>query len=302
VNVDTASQEAIQTDLGTAPVIAKRRRTALRRFSHSKTGMLGAFLVLGIAVAALLAPLIAPYDPDSVDLLARMTPPLTSGHLLGTDIYGRDLLSRLIWGGRLSLAIGLAATFFSMGIGIFMGIAAGYFGGFFDSIVMRIVDIMLAFPYILLAIVIVGALGPGLFNTMLAVGIAGIAFFVRVIRGMVVSIREETFVEATRALGATNAHIMRRAVLPALVPYIIVFGSLNVGWLILEAASLSFLGLGAQPPTPEWGAMLAEQRQYVTISPHVVIVPGVAIFLVVIGLNLFGDALRDALDVRLKDA
>jgi peptide/nickel transport system permease protein len=283
------------------PVVARRRHIALKRFSRSKTGMLGAFLVITIALAAAAAPLIAPYNPDAVDLLARMSPPLTSGHLLGTDIYGRDLLSRLIWGGRLSLAIGLAATLFSMGIGIFTGISAGYFGGRIDSVIMRLVDIMLAFPYILLAIVIVGALGPGLFNTMLAVGIAGIAFFVRLIRGMVVSIREETFVEAARSLGATHAHIMFRAVLPALVPYIIVFGSLNVGWLILEAASLSFLGLGAQPPTPEWGAMLAEQRQYVTIAPHVVIVPGIAIFLVVIGLNLFGDALRDALDVRLKE-
>lgn len=280
----------------------ERRRMALRRFWRSKTGVLGAFLVLSIALAAIVAPLVAPYNPNTVDLLARMSPPLASGHLLGTDIYGRDLLSRIIWGGRLSLTIGLAATIFSMVIGILTGIAAGYFGGPLDAVIMRIVDIMLAFPYILLAIVIVGALGPGLFNTMLAVGIAGIAFFVRLIRGMVVSIREEMFVEAARSLGATHVHIMWRAVLPALVPYIIVFGSLNVGWLILEAASLSFLGLGAQPPTPEWGAMLAEQRQYVTIAPHVVIIPGIAIFLVVVGLNLFGDALRDALDVRLKES
>lgn len=301
MDANTAAHETLQSAPAATQVVSSRRHVAIRRFSRSKTGLLGAFLVIAIALTAVGAPLIAPYNPDAVDLLARMSPPLTSGHLLGTDIYGRDLLSRLIWGGRLSLAIGLAATLFSMGIGIFAGIAAGYFGGRLDSVIMRIVDIMLAFPYILLAIVIVGALGPGLFNTMLAVGIAGIAFFVRVIRGMVVSIREETFVEATRSIGATHAHIMFRAVLPALIPYIIVFGSLNVGWLILEAASLSFLGLGAQPPTPEWGAMLAEQRQYVTIAPHVVIVPGIAIFLVVIGLNLFGDALRDALDVRLKE-
>jgi len=302
LEAETVTQEVVQSSLARAEAMPERRRMALRRFWRSKTGVLGAFLVLSIALAAIAAPLVAPYNPNTVDLLARMSPPLASGHLLGTDIYGRDLLSRIIWGGRLSLTIGLAATIFSMVIGILTGIAAGYFGGPFDAVIMRIVDIMLAFPYILLAIVIVGALGPGLFNTMLAVGIAGIAFFVRLIRGMVVSIREEMFVEAARSLGATPVHIMWRAVLPALVPYIIVFGSLNVGWLILEAASLSFLGLGAQPPTPEWGAMLAEQRQYVTIAPHVVIIPGIAIFLVVVGLNLFGDALRDALDVRLKES
>ena len=151
------------------------------------------------------------------------------------------------------------------------------------------------------AIVIVATLGPGLTNTMLAIGIAGIAFYVRVMRGVVVSVREEVFVDATRAIGATNVYIMRRTILPALIPYIIVICSLNVGFLILEAASLSFLGLGAQPPTPEWGAMLSEARQYVTVAPHVVLIPGLMILLVVVGLNLFGDALRDALDVQLQE-
>jgi peptide/nickel transport system permease protein len=279
----------------------ERRWVVARRLWQNKLGVVGGLVVLLIAIAAIIAPLIAPNDPDFVDLTGRMQPIGTSGHILGTDIFGRDLLSRLIWGGRISLTMGLAATVFSASIGILFGIISGYFGGWIDSIIMRIIDVMLAFPYILLAIVVVATLGPGILHTMLAIGIAGIAFYVRVTRGIVAQIRSETFVESTRAIGATNAYIMRRSILPALVPYIIVICSLNVGFLILEAASLSFLGLGAQPPKAEWGAMLSEARQYVTVSPHVVIVPGIAILVVVTGLNLFGDALRDALDVRLKE-
>lgn len=283
----------------TAP--AERRFRVLHRLAHHQLGLAGGALVLVIAVAALAAPLVAPHDPDLVNLALRTKPPGTAGHALGTDIYGRDLLSRLIWGGRVSLTMGLAAMALSASVGITFGILAGYLGGHLDTLVMRVIDVMLAFPYILLAIVIVACLGPGLLNTMLAIGIAGIAFYVRLMRGVVVSTREEVFVDATRAVGATDLYIMRRTILPALVPYIIVVCSLNVGFLILEAASLSFLGLGAQPPTPEWGAMLSEARQYVTVAPHVVLIPGVMILLVVVGLNLFGDALRDALDVHLQE-
>jgi peptide/nickel transport system permease protein len=262
---------------------------------------MGGALVVSIALAAILAPLVAPHDPDQVNLLLRTKPPGTPGFVLGTDIYGRDLLSRLIWGGRVSLTMGLAAMALSASIGISLGVLTGYLGGRLDTLVMRVVDVMLAFPYILLAIVIVATLGPGLLNTMLAIGIAGIAFYVRVMRGVVVSTREEVFVDATRSLGATDLYIMVRTILPALVPYIIVVCSLNVGFLILEAASLSFLGLGAQPPTAEWGAMLAEARQYVTVAPHVVLIPGLMILLVVVGLNLFGDGLRDAMDVHVME-
>lgn len=282
------------------PAGYERRWVVAHRLWRNKLGVAGGAVVLLIALAAIAAPWISPHDPDFVDLTGRMKPVGTPGHVLGTDIFGRDLLSRIIWGGRISLTMGLAATLFSASIGILFGIVSGYFGGWVDTIIMRIIDIMLAFPYILLAIVIVATLGPGIRNTMLAIGIAGIAFYVRVMRGVVAQIRSETFIEAARAIGATDAYIMRRAILPALVPYIIVICSLNVGFLILEAASLSFLGLGAQPPKAEWGAMLSEARQYVTVAPHVVIVPGLAILLVVTGLNLFGDALRDALDVRLK--
>jgi ABC-type dipeptide/oligopeptide/nickel transport system permease subunit len=177
----------------------------------------------------------------------------------------------------------------------------GFYGGWFDTLSMRVVDVMLAFPYLLLAIVIVGALGPGLFNATLAVAITAIPFWVRLIRGMVISFKQEQFVEAGRSMGATNAHLMRAAILPNVMPYVIVAFSINLGYLILEAASLSFLGLGAQPPTPEWGAMLAENRNYLTLAPNTVVAPGVAIFLIVLGLSLFGDAARDAFDVRLRE-
>jgi peptide/nickel transport system permease protein len=284
-----------------ALAVRERHFRLWRRFMTHHLGVSGGALVLLIALVAVAAPLVAPHNPDQVNLALRTRPPGTAGYILGTDIFGRDLLSRLIWGGRVSLTMGLAAMALSASVGITLGILAGYLGGRLDTLIMRVVDIMLAFPYILLAIVIVATLGPGLTNTMLAIGIAGIAFYVRVMRGVVVSVREELFVDATRAVGATNAYIMRRTILPALVPYIIVICSLNVGFLILEAASLSFLGLGAQPPTPEWGAMLSEARQYVTVAPHVVLIPGLMILLVVVGLNLFGDALRDALDVQLQE-
>ena len=297
------SPVAVVPRLPDAPAgkLRERRYRTLRRLLRNRIGLVGGTVVIGIALAAILAPLVSPHDPDQVNLALRTKPPLTAGYFLGTDIYGRDLVSRLIWGGRVSLTIGLAAMALSASIGISLGVLSGYLGGHLDTLVMRVVDVMLAFPYILLAIVIVATLGPGLLNTMLAIGIAGIAFYVRVMRGVVVSIREEIFVDATRALGATDQYIMLRTILPALVPYIIVVCSLNVGFLILEAASLSFLGLGAQPPTSEWGAMLAEARQYVTVAPHVVLIPGLMILLVVVGLNLFGDGLRDAMDVRIVE-
>jgi peptide/nickel transport system permease protein len=295
------TRRALPLEPAAPPASRTLRRRLLRRLAHHRFGLAGGALVLLIVLAAVAAPLVAPHDPDQVNLALRTKPPGTPGYLLGTDIYGRDLLSRLIWGGRVSLTMGLAAMALSASVGITFGILAGYLGGRLDTLIMRVVDVMLAFPYILLAIVIVATLGPGLLNTMLAIGIAGIAFYVRVMRGVVVSTREEVFVEATRALGASDVYIMHRTILPALVPYIIVVCSLNVGFLILEAASLSFLGLGAQPPTPEWGAMLAEARQYVTVAPHVVLIPGLMILLVVIGLNVLGDALRDVLDVHLQE-
>jgi peptide/nickel transport system permease protein len=221
--------------------------------------------------------------------------------LLGADAYGRDILSRLIYGGRISLVVGFSASIIALGIGVPLGMISGYRGGLFDGVTMRLVDMMLAFPYILLAIVIVGALGPGLRNTLIAVSVTSIPFYLRVMRSTVLSVRGLAYVESARAIGASDKRIILTAILPSILPYVIVSFTISVGWLILEAAGLSFLGLGAQPPRAEWGAMLAEHRQYITIAPHTVYIPGLVILIVVIGLNLFGDALRDALDVTLKE-
>jgi peptide/nickel transport system permease protein len=273
----------------------------LRRLWHDKIGLVGGAVFLVVVLAALLAPWVAPADPDKIALSRRFAGLASPGYPLGADAFGRDLLSRIIWGGQTSLKVGLGATLIAMSIGILIGAISGYAGGRLDTVTMRVTDVLLAFPYILLAIVIVGALGPGLRNTMLAVAISGIPFYIRLMRGMVLSLRQQQYVEAATALGATHARVLSRAILPSILPFIIVSFTINVGWLILEAAGLSFLGLGAQPPTSEWGAMLAEARNYVTVAPHAAIVPGLAIFIVVISLNLFGDSLRDALDVRLRD-
>jgi peptide/nickel transport system permease protein len=290
-------------EIGAAASGRSRSRGAqvMRRLLRDRIGMTGIILVLLLILLAVLAPVIAPHDPLATNLNETFRKVGSPGHLLGTDLYGRDMLSRVIWGARPSLMIGFVATCLALGLGVTLGVISGFYAGRIDSIIMRIVDVFLAFPYLLLAIVIVGALGPGLFNATLAVAITAIPFYVRLIRGMVLSFREEQFVEASRAIGASGYHLMRHAIFPNIVPYVIVAFSINVGYLILEAASLSFLGLGAQPPSPEWGAMLAENRNYLTLAPHTVIIPGVAIFIVIIGLNLFGDALRDAFDVRLRE-
>jgi peptide/nickel transport system permease protein len=278
-----------------------RRHPVLWRLWRRKLGVVGLAIVVLVALAAVFAPWVAPHDPLAQELHRRFAGPGTPGYLLGADAFGRDILSRLIYGGRISLAIGFSASIVALGIGVPLGMLSGYRGGWLDSLMMRLVDVMLAFPYILLAIVIVGALGPGLRNTLIAVSITSIPFYLRIMRSAVLSVRGLTFVDAARAIGASDARILRTAILPAILPYVIVSFSISVGWLILEAAGLSFLGLGAQPPAAEWGSMLAEHRQYITIHPHTVYIPGLIILIVVIGLNLFGDALRDALDVTLKE-
>jgi peptide/nickel transport system permease protein len=279
----------------------RREHPAVWRFLHHRTGMAGGLLVLLVVAGSVGAPVIAPRDPIAQNLLARLAPIGEQGYVVGADAFGRDMLSRLLWGGQISLVIGLVASVAAMSVGVPLGMLAGYRGGWFDTITMRGVEMLLAFPYILLAVVIVGALGPGLTNAIIAVAITNVPFYARLMRGIVVTVSHQQFVEATVSVGAGDAYILRRAIFPAVLPYVIVAFTMSVAWLILAGASLSFLGLGAQPPSPEWGAMLAESRQYVNIAPHTVLLPGLMLFLVAVGLNLFGDALRDALDVTLKD-
>jgi peptide/nickel transport system permease protein len=254
---------------------------------------------LAVAVlTAVLAPALPLRDPDSVDTVNRLRPPLSPGHALGTDEFGRDLVARLVWGARVSLAAGAATAAAAMVIGVALGILGGFYTGWIETVVMRLTDILMAFPYVLLAIAIVAGLGPGLRNAMVAIAIVGFPLYTRLVRGVVLSLREREFVEAARALGASDAVILGRHVLPHLLSPVIVAFSLDVGAKILATAGLSFLGLGTQPPTADWGSMLATGRQFVILSPHVVLLPGLAIFVVVLALNLVGDAVRDLLDPR----
>jgi len=258
-------------------------------------------LLLVLALITVLAPVLAPQDPIKTNLEQRLAPPGTSGYPLGADDLGRDILSRLIWGGRISLLVGFGAVLVAMTFGVLLGLIAGYYGGWSDSLIMRGIDILMAFPAILLAIAIVASLGPGLRNAMLAIAIVGIPYYARIVRGSVLSLREQDFVTAARSIGASSYRILMRHVLPNCLGPLIIAATLDVGWMIMAAAGLSFLGLGAQPPTAEWGVMLSQGRQFVRHAPWVSILPGAAIFLVVLALNLFGDGLRDALDPRLRE-
>lgn len=287
-----------------------------RRLLRRKSAVLG-MIILGILIfIALTAQWLAPYDPvksmlDIKDYPGRAQKRLApcihafgcpkdqAQHILGLDGNIRDEFSRLLYGARLSLMIGLATVTFAIAIGTVLGALAGYFGGWIDNIIMRVMDVLLAFPSLLLAIAIVTVLGPGLINALLAIGIVSIPAYARVVRASVLSVREMDYVSATRALGGNVTEILFRRILPNALTPLIVQGTLGIATAILDAAALSFLGLGAQPPTPEWGSMLGAERNQVFTAPHLVFFPGVAIALTVLAFNLLGDGLRDALDPRL---
>ena len=294
-------------DLGQAAAPALRRAggesqlsLALRRLRKDKLALAGAIWLLLMVAIALLAPLLAPQDPLATSLRLRLLPIGTPGHLLGTDDLGRDLLSRLIWGGRISMLVGFGAVLVAMTFGTLIGLVTGFFGGWLDTWAMRLIDILMAFPAILLAIAIVASLGPGLQNAMLAVSIVGIPYYARIVRGSVLSLREQEFVQASRALGSSPARLIASHIFPNSLPPLVIAATLDIGWMIIFAAGLSFLGIGAQPPTPEWGIMLSEGHKFIRQAPHASILPGLAIFLVVLSLNLFGDGVRDALDPRMR--
>lgn len=272
---------------------------AFSQFSRNKLALLGGFLVLAQIVVAILAPYLAPYDPLKQDLGSVLLPPMTEGHPMGTDDLGRDLLSRIMYGARISLLVGVVVVAMATAVGVPLGAIAGYYPRL-DRWISMGVDILLAFPGILLALAIVAALGPGLINVMIAVGVRSMPMYVRVVRSQVLALKQREFVNAARAIGVREIGILFRHILPNCVGPIIVQATINVGTAILSAAALSFLGVGVQPPTPEWGAMLSKSRLYVVIAPHVVTFPGLAIMSVVLGFNLLGDGLRDALDPRLR--
>ncbi|WP_127555698.1 dipeptide/oligopeptide/nickel ABC transporter permease/ATP-binding protein [Saccharospirillum alexandrii] len=279
-----------------------------------KSGRAGPFKLLmrnqlagfGLVVLAVVLVLVAvtPWlplaDPNITDPAQRLLPPFTPGNWLGTDQLGRDMLSRLLWGTRVSLAVGIVATLVAATLGSTIGILAGYFGGRVDGTLMRGIDMLMAFPYILLALAIVAVLGPGLLNALYAIAIVNIPFFARNVRGVVVTLRNREFVDAARLSGKGDALIVLTEVLPNVLPVIVITMSTTVGWMILETAGLSFLGLGAQPPTADLGSILGEGRRLIINAPHVATLPGLVIFILVMSINLLGDGVRDALDPRLK--
>jgi peptide/nickel transport system permease protein len=263
-------------------------------------GLLVGLCVLGtLVLVAVFQDILAPRDPTRIDMAATLLPP-SANHLLGTDQYGREIWSRVIHGARISLTVGIISVSIAASIGTGVGLVSGFYGGLIDSLLMRLIDVMLAFPGILLALAIVSVLGPNLHNLMLAVGISGIPAYARLVRGSVLVAREETYVEAARATGVPSGLIVWRHVLPNVVAPVIVTGTLGLGGAILSAAALSFIGLGSQPPTPEWGRMLSEGRDYLRDAWWISTFPGIAIMLTVLAMNLLGDGLRDVLDPRLR--
>ena len=268
--------------------------------SRNKLALFGGILLILIFVISFLSPLLPLKDPDITKTSDRFLLPFSDGYILGTDHLGRDLLSRLLWGTRLSLLVGISAALISATIGSILGTIAGYYGNKTDNIIMRFIDVLMAFPYILLALAIVAALGPGLFNAMIAVALVNIPFFARNIRGVTVTIANKEFIEAAKLSGMNNFQIILYEVFPNILPVIVVTISTTVGWMILETAGLSFLGLGSQPPQADLGSMLGEGRSSLIVNPHTSYVPGAMIFLIVIGVNLLGDGVRDALDPRLN--
>jgi peptide/nickel transport system permease protein len=271
-----------------------------RRFRKNRLALAGLVLITLFVFVALLAPWLAPADPSAIDYESIMVEPGVNDYPLGTDTVGRDLLSRIIHGARVSLIVGIIAVGISAAIGITVGLLAGFYGGMVDTVLMRIVDIFLAFPVILLAIAIMGVLEPSLFNVMIALGLVSWTRYARLVRGDVLALKEREFIEAGRALGLTNMRLIVRHVLPNVVAPVIVVATFGMAGAILAEASLSFLGLGVQPPTPSWGSILSDGRSFMRQAPHITTLPGIAIMLTILGFNFVGDGLRDALDPRLK--
>jgi ABC-type dipeptide/oligopeptide/nickel transport system permease subunit len=301
------AERAVGIDAGALPALAEPSpwRLSLRRLWRLKWGVAAAAVLLGIAASSAVAPWVAPHDPLAVNIRQRLAPPawMAGGsprHLLGTDQVGRDLLSRVVYGGRVSLVVGVAAVLISATIGVLLGLGAGYFGRRIDTAIMTLVNVMLTFPFVLLALAVIAVLGPSLANMILVLGAAGWPVYTRVVRAETLTIRERDFVVAGRALGMGHARIVFRQILPNLVSAITVIATLQVAQVIIAEAFLSFLGLGVQPPTPAWGNMLGEGRVYMLNSWWIAAFPGLAIFLTTLVINLMGNALRDWLDPHLK--
>lgn len=268
-------------------------------FMENKAAVVGGLIILFYIFIAVFAPVLAPYHPHEINLDNKLIPPSTE-HWMGTDDKGRDILSRILYGSRLSMGVGFAAVIFGGFFGITLGLIAGYYGKWLDTIIMRCMDVLLAFPGILLALAIVSALGPSLINVTIAVGAFSVPLFARIVRGSTLEVKQLEYIDAIRSLGARDGTIIFKHILPNILSPIIVQGTLRVATAILSAAGLSFLGLGAQPPSSEWGTMLSSGRDFLFTAPYIAIFPGLAIAFLVLGFNIFGDGLRDAFDPRMK--
>jgi peptide/nickel transport system permease protein len=295
------SADSLQLTAAGAPAATLGRASTLswRRLRRSPNLVAGTIILVAVVASAVLAPHISPHDPIEQDFSSQLQPPSVS-HLFGTDEFGRDIFSRVVYGARIALQVGGLADAIATALGVLLGVMAGYFGGRLDAILTRAIDVMLAFPYLLLAMIVVAILGPGLTNAMMAIAIVYTPQFARVVRGVVLSVKEQEFVEAAQSMGAGTFRILGRHVLPNIVSPIIVMATLTVGFMIVETAGLSFLGLGASPPTPEWGSMLATGREYMLTAPWITTFPGLAILVTVVAFNMVGDGLRDVLDPRLR--
>jgi glutathione transport system permease protein len=270
-----------------------------RRFRRKRIALASGVVILLLAAAAVGAPWIAPYGPAVPDYNNVLAGP-SLAHLCGTDTFGRDIFSRILWGGRISLSVGFISVALGGLVGVAMGLVSGYFGGWIDSLSMRFCDVLLAFPGILLAIGVVAVLGPGIDNVIYAVAVFSLPVFARLVRGSTLALKQSLYVQAARSIGVSRFKLMVQHILPGALPAVIVYFSLRIGSSILVAASLSFIGLGAQPPSPEWGAMLADGRSYLGVADQMTLFPGIAIFITVLAFNLLGDGLRDALDQKLR--
>lgn len=268
-------------------------------FLENKAAVVGGLIILFYIFIAVFAPILAPYHPHEINLSNKLMPP-SAEHWMGTDDKGRDILSRILYGSRLSMGVGFAAVIFGAVFGITLGLIAGYYGKWLDSVIMRCMDVLLAFPGILLALAIVSALGPSLVNVTIAVGAFSVPLFARIVRGSTLEVKQLEYIDAIRSLGAKDGTIIFKHILPNILSPIIVQGTLRVATAILSAAGLSFLGLGAQPPSSEWGTMLSSGRDFLFTAPYIAIFPGLAIAFLVLGFNIFGDGLRDAFDPRMK--
>lgn len=296
-------QNRTSTALKTAPGRYKKRsqtQEIWRRFRRNNRAVIGLVMLAFLIFCALFANWIAPYDPNKQDLLHRCAVP-TAAHWFGTDELGRDILSRIIFGSRISVSVGLIAVSISLVGGVSLGAVAGYYGGKPDNLVMRFMDILMAIPSILLNIAIVSALGTGLQNVMIAIGISSIPGYCRIVRASILSLKEQEFVEASRSAGATDYFIIMHHILPNCIAPLTVQATLRIGSAILSCASMSFIGLGIVPPTAEWGSMLSTGRDFIRSAPHLCTFPGAAIMYAIFAMNLIGDGLRDALDPKLKD-